>query len=77
MSSDSPLAMCGVAGYDASGIVEACAVSKQMTCAEVALGSPEAIGMADRAIISAARSGSWVLIKNAHLAPVWLAQLPS
>ena len=77
VSSDSPLAMCGVAGYDASGIVEACAVSKQMTCAEVALGSPEAIGMADRAIISAARSGSWVLIKNAHLAPVWLAQLPS
>ena len=77
VSSDSPLAMCGVAGYDASGIVEACAASKQMTCAEVALGSPEAIGMADRAIISAARSGSWVLIKNAHLAPVWLAQLPS
>lgn len=77
VSSDSPLAMCGVAGYDASGIVEACAVSKQMACAEVALGSPEATGMADRAIISAARSGSWVLIKNAHLAPVWLAQLPS
>lgn len=77
VSSDSPLAMCGVAGYDASGVVEACAACKQVTCAQVALGSPEAMGMADRAILSAARTGTWVLIKNAHLAPVWLAQLPS
>lgn len=75
--SDMPLAMCGVAGYDASAFVETCAATANIACAQVALGSPEAMSAADRAISSAARNGTWVLIKNAHLAPVWLAQLSS
>ena len=77
VSSDTPLALFGVAGYDASGTVESCAASLNVSCAQVALGSPEAMALADRAMASAARSGSWVLVKNAHLAPTWLAQLPA
>ncbi len=31
--------------------------------------------MADKTIVAAAKSGSWVLLKNIHLAPSWLIQL--
>jgi len=37
-------------------------------CAQVATGSQEGYSQADAAIALAARQGSWVLLKNAHLA---------
>jgi dynein heavy chain 1, cytosolic len=39
------------------------------------MGSDEGIALADRAIANAARTGSWVLLKNTHLASGWLGQL--
>ncbi|MES1911448.1 MAG: hypothetical protein MHM6MM_003872 [Cercozoa sp. M6MM] len=42
---------------------------------EVALGAPEAFAEADEAVQKGARRGAWVLLKNVHLAPEWLAQL--
>ena len=41
----------------------------------MAIGSPEALGLVDTAIRNAAKSGSWVLLKNVHLAPAWLIEL--
>ena len=51
-------------------------VEKQNTsCSNVAMGSDESVASADKAISSAAANGTWVLIKNVHLAPQWLASL--
>ena len=41
----------------------------------MAIGSPEAFEEAENAIKLASRSGSWVLLKNVHLAPTWLIEL--
>jgi dynein heavy chain 1, cytosolic len=41
----------------------------------VAIGSPEAFELVDKAIKGAAKTGSWVLLKNVHLAPQWLIEL--
>ena len=39
------------------------------------MGSNEGVASADNAISNAAATGSWVLIKNVHLAPIWLQSL--
>lgn len=62
-------------GYDASVMIEDLAVTKKKKCVSVAIGSPEAFEEAESAIKLAARSGSWVLLKNVHLAPAWLVEL--
>ena len=41
----------------------------------MAIGSPEAFALVDTAIRNAAKSGNWVLLKNVHLAPMWLVEL--
>jgi dynein heavy chain 1, cytosolic len=72
---NSPVLLCGVAGYDPSTQVMdlATAANKQLT--SIAIGSAEGSAQADAAISSAAKSGRWVLLKNVHLAPQWLVQL--
>lgn len=71
----SPLLLVSAPGYDASVMVDDLAKSKMKKCASVAIGSPEAFEEAESAIKLAARSGSWVLLKNVHLAPSWLVEL--
>jgi dynein heavy chain 1 len=39
------------------------------------MGSQEGFTLADQAIAAASRQGTWVLLKNVHLAPTWLGQL--
>jgi len=39
------------------------------------MGSNEGLASADKAITNAAATGSWVLVKNVHLAPSWLQSL--
>lgn len=70
-----PVALSSNPGFDASYKVEALVDKQNATCASVAMGSDEGIAAADKAISSAASSGSWVLIKNVHLAPQWLQSL--
>ncbi|KIR72005.1 dynein heavy chain 1, cytosolic [Cryptococcus deuterogattii CA1014] len=70
-----PVAFASVPGYDASYRVENLCRSMGVNCASVALGSAEGFTLADQAIAEAARTGSWVLLKNVHLAPGWLSQL--
>lgn len=70
-----PLALVSVTGYDASYRVENLVQSAGVKCASVAMGSQEGFLLADQAIALAARQGTWVLLKNVHLAPSWLGQL--
>jgi len=71
----SPLLLVSAPGYDASQMVDQLAKSKGKKFTSVAIGSPEAFGEAENAIKLSARSGSWVLLKNVHLAPSWLVDL--
>ena len=68
-----PIALCCVSGHDASFRVEQLAAAEQRPLRAVALGSAEALDVAERVLLAAARSGEWLLLKNVHLAPAWLA----
>lgn len=70
-----PLSLVSVTGYDASYRVENLVQNTSSRCESVAMGSQEGFTLADKAIALAARQGSWVLLKNVHLAPSWLGQL--
>ena len=70
-----PLALVSVTGYDASFRVENLVTSSGVKCQSVAMGSQEGFSLAEQAIAAAARQGTWVLLKNVHLAPSWLGQL--
>jgi len=70
-----PIAFCSVPGYDAASRVEELARQLKASCSAVAIGSAEGFALADRAIAAASQSGTWVLLKNVHLAPQWLGQL--
>ena len=70
-----PLSLVSVPGYDASYRVENLIRDTNARCQAVAMGSQEGFSLADQAIAAAARGGTWVLLKNVHLAPSWLSQL--
>lgn len=71
----SPIALCSSPGFDASYKVEQLVERSKASCASVAMGSNEGVASADAALASAAANGSWVLIKNVHLAHDWLQNL--
>lgn len=73
--SSTPVALVSVPGYDASYRVEGLIKNTGARSASVAMGSQEGFTQADHAIAAAARQGTWVLLKNVHLAPSWLGQL--
>lgn len=75
VSSSTPLALCSVPGYDASYRVDNLVAETNMRCTSVAMGSAEGFTLADQAISTAIKTGSWVMLKNVHLAPSWLGQL--
>ncbi|KAH9486661.1 Cytoplasmic dynein 1 heavy chain 1 [Psilocybe cubensis] len=70
-----PVALISVPGYDASYRVENLIKNTGTRSTSVAMGSQEGFTLADQAIAAAARQGTWVLLKNVHLAPSWLGQL--
>jgi dynein heavy chain 1, cytosolic len=70
-----PVSLVSVTGYDASFRVENLVSTTGMKCHSVAMGSQEGFKEAEQAIAAAARQGTWVLLKNVHLAPSWLGQL--
>ncbi|XP_078590507.1 cytoplasmic dynein 1 heavy chain 1-like isoform X1 [Branchiostoma floridae x Branchiostoma japonicum] len=75
IKSNTPLLLCSVPGYDASGHVEDVAAELGKGLTPIAIGSAEGFSLADKAINTATKSGRWVLLKNVHLAPQWLVQL--
>ena len=70
-----PIALSSSPGFDASYKVDNLVENTKAQCSNIAMGSSEGVGSADKAISNAAANGSWVLIKNVHLAPVWLQSL--
>lgn len=67
--------MVSAPGYDASYKVDMLAKASNKKYTSVAIGSPEAFDLVDKNIKSAAKTGTWVLLKNVHLAPQWLYEL--
>ncbi|XP_053612058.1 dynein heavy chain, cytoplasmic isoform X6 [Plodia interpunctella] len=75
LNATTPALLCSVPGYDASGRVDDMATDLNKPLSSIAIGSAEGFNQAERAINSACKSGRWVMLKNVHLAPVWLVQL--
>ena len=71
----SPILMCSVTGFDASGRVDDLAAESGKGITSIAIGSEEGFNQADKAINTAVKSGRWVMLKNVHLAPAWLVTL--
>ena len=69
-----PLIFCSKPGFDASSKVDDLAVKMNKPYKSLAMGSDEGFEMAEKTIAAAAKSGTWVLLKNVHLAPSWLIQ---
>jgi dynein heavy chain 1, cytosolic len=70
-----PIALSSSPGFDASYKVDGLVERTRSICANIAMGSNEGVASADKAISNAAANGTWVLVKNVHLAPQWLQSL--
>ncbi|KAL6836714.1 dynein heavy chain, N-terminal region 1 domain-containing protein [Trichoderma sp. SZMC 28015] len=75
VSATLPIALVSSPGFDASYKVDSLVQRMNVRCTNIAMGSNEGLASADKAVSSAAETGSWVLIKNVHLAPTWLQSL--
>ncbi|XP_041980502.1 dynein heavy chain, cytoplasmic isoform X3 [Aricia agestis] len=75
LNATTPALLCSVPGYDASGRVDDMATELNKPLSSIAIGSAEGFNQAERAINNACKTGRWVMLKNVHLAPVWLVQL--
>ena len=75
LKSSTPILMCSVPGFDASGRVDDLAAELGRGITAIAIGSEEGFAQADKSINTAAKNGRWVLLKNVHLAPSWLVTL--
>ena len=75
VSATTPIALCSSPGFDASYKVEYLVEKMRVRCSYIAMGSSEGLATADKAVANAAATGSWVLVKNVHLAPIWLQSL--
>ncbi|OAA61317.1 dynein heavy chain, cytosolic (DYHC) [Cordyceps fumosorosea ARSEF 2679] len=75
VSATLPVALVSTPGFDASYKVDNLVERVKVKCTNIAMGSNEGLASADKAITSAAETGSWVLVKNVHLAPTWLQSL--
>lgn len=70
-----PISLVSTPGFDASYKVDNLVERMRVRCTNIAMGSNEGLASADKAISHAAQVGSWVLVKNVHLAPTWLQSL--
>ncbi|KAI1076782.1 cytoplasmic dynein heavy chain, partial [Whalleya microplaca] len=70
-----PISLVSSPGFDASYKVDNLVERMRVRCTNIAMGSNEGLASADKAISNAAQVGSWVLVKNVHLAPTWLQSL--
>ena len=75
VTAPTPIALSSSPGFDASYKVDGLVAATRSICASIAMGSSEGAASADQAISNAAANGTWVLVKNVHLAPQWLQSL--
>ena len=74
-SAKSPLLLSCAPGFDASFKVDQLARHLNKKYTAIALGSAEGFDLASKSIDSSMNSGSWVLLKNVHLAPDYLIEI--
>lgn len=70
-----PIILSSSEGYDPTFRIKAIAAAKNVNLVSVAMGSSEAIDIANQEIRKANKEGYWVLIQNAQMAPSWLGYL--
>lgn len=70
-----PLMLVSVPGFDAAYRVDSLVQRTGTRCVSIAMGSIEGIAQAEKAIVAAVQYGTWVLLKNVHLAIAWLGEL--
>lgn len=70
-----PLMLCSETGQDASGKVDTLSSVLDRKLLQVSMGSEEGFTEADKMIAQAAKTGSWVLLRNVHLCTDWLSVL--
>ncbi|CAM1511285.1 Fc.00g087980.m01.CDS01 [Cosmosporella sp. VM-42] len=75
VSATLPISLVSSPGFDASYKVDNLVERMRVKCTNIAMGSNEGLTSADKAVSHAAQTGSWVLVKNVHLAPTWLQSL--
>jgi dynein heavy chain 1 len=71
----SPLLLSCAPGFDASFKVDQLARHLNKKYTAIAIGSAEGFELANKSIDQAIQSGSWVLLKNVHLAPDYLIEI--
>ena len=75
VSPSTPVSLSSSPGFDASYKVDSLVERSDASCTNIAMGSDEGSSTADKAISNAAANGTWVFVKNVHLAPAWLQSL--
>ncbi|CAD8134930.1 unnamed protein product [Paramecium octaurelia] len=70
-----PILLCSAPGFDPSFKVEQLSREMGIKLTSVAIGSAEGFDQAEQAITQSVKSGSWVMLKNVHLATSWLNDL--
>lgn len=71
----SPILFASAPGFDPSSKIYDLAKRLDKSYDDVAIGSAEGFELAYQSIERAVKTGSWVILKNVHLAPSWLKEL--
>ncbi|RHY29832.1 hypothetical protein DYB32_004823 [Aphanomyces invadans] len=64
--------LCSKPGFDASSRVDELASILNKKLSSVAMGSAEGFDVAEKALNTAIKQGTWLLLRNVHLCPSWL-----
>jgi dynein heavy chain 1 len=67
--------LCSKPGFDASSRVDELADEMHKKLSSVAMGSAEGYETAEKALNTAIKHGTWLLLRNIHLCPTWLLTL--
>ncbi|ODV62102.1 dynein heavy chain [Ascoidea rubescens DSM 1968] len=70
-----PFILCSPEGYDPTFKVKNLVNTFDIKLSTVAMGSAEAVDIANQEIKKASKEGYWVLIQNIQMAPLWLEYL--
>jgi dynein heavy chain 1 len=72
--SRAPIMLCSRSGFDASSKVDSIAAALGVRYQSLAMGSEEGFQMAEKYVSAAAKNGTWVLLRNVHLCPVYMVK---
>lgn len=73
--SKEPILLSSAPGFDPSFKIEQLSKETNNKLISVAIGSAEGFDLAEKAMKEGVKNGTWVMLKNVHLAPSWLTEL--